>query len=168
MKHILIESLISTLGNVQLKLGDAVGAATAFEFRLRLIAELEPKVQFELKNLTTAPFYKADLIHMITAVIKVFQSNLNQDERKKIQNCRVPRNKLSHGSPVELMIELGIEPTGREIDPRTGKRNILSKEDLAEGIKSIERNQIFEKFTLQANEAIGILDRKILRTLHSP
>lgn len=166
MKHILTEQLISTLGNVQQKLGAAVGAATAFEFRLRLIAELEPKVQFELKKLTPFPFYKADLIHMISAVIEVFQSNLNPDERKKIQDCRVPRNKLSHGSPVELMIELGIEPTGREIDLR-GKRNVLSKEDLAEGIKSIERNQIFEKFTVQANEAIGILDRKILQTLHS-
>ncbi len=43
MMHLTIESLISTLGNVQLKLGDAVGAATAFEFRLWLIAELEPK-----------------------------------------------------------------------------------------------------------------------------
>jgi hypothetical protein len=61
------------------------------------------------------------------------------------------------------MIALDIEPTGRKIDSITRKRNILSKDELVEGSKSIERNQVLAKFTQQLNELISIINDKILR-----
>lgn len=136
MTDILIEPLISILNNIQSKINYAAGAATALELRFRIIAQLEPKVQKELRK----PYHKVELIDLIEAILKIFRGNLNLEDQEKIKNCRLLRNKTSHGSMVELMFNLGIEPTGREIDPRTGKRNVLNEEDLIEGVKSIIRN----------------------------
>lgn len=159
----LIEHQISILNNLQVKLGEAAGAATSLEWRLRIIAELEPKVRDKLKEKTSAPFYKAKLEYLIDAILHVFEKKLTSYEYEKIKEYRDPRNKLTHGSPVELMIALGIEPTGRKIDSITRKRNILSKDELVEGSKSIERNQVLAKFTQQLNELISIVNDKILR-----
>ncbi len=161
MTDILIEPLISILNNIQSKINVAAGMATALELRFRIIAQLEPKVQKELRK----PYHKVELIHLIEAILKIFKCNLDLEDQEKIKNCRPLRNKTSHGSMVELMLNLGIEPTGREIDPRTGKRNVLNEEDLIEGVKSINRNSGLEKYTRQAKEIIEILDKKILRNL---
>jgi hypothetical protein len=159
----LIEQQISILNNLQVKLGEAAGAATSLEWRLRIIAELEPKVRDKLKEKTSAPFYKATLEHLIDAILHVFEKKLTSYEYEKIKEYRDPRNKLAHGSPVELMIALGTEPTGRKIDPSTKKPNILSEDELVEGSKSIERNQVLDTFIRQLNELISIVNEKILR-----
>ena len=54
----LIEQQISILNNLQVKLGEVAGAATSLEWRLRIIAELEPKVRDKLKEKTSDPFYR--------------------------------------------------------------------------------------------------------------
>ncbi|MFA6118636.1 MAG: hypothetical protein WCT85_01670 [Parachlamydiales bacterium] len=163
--HVLIEPLICTLNNIQSKIDTAAGAATALEIRLRIIAQLEPKVQIELKNRTKKLYYKADLIHLIDAVIETFQDKLDLNDQAKIKSCRLPRHKTSHGSFAELMIELTGEVLGREIDPHTRKRKPLEKNDIIEGAVCIERNHGLEEFSKRAKEAIEILERKILRSL---
>jgi hypothetical protein len=162
----LMNQFIIILNEIQSKVDEAVGAATALEMRLRLIAELEPMVQTELKTKTSKLYYKADLFHLIYAVINVFSNQLTQSESSKIDIFRESRNKAVHGSLVELMLKLGITPTGRDmVDPHTKTRNILSEGDLVEGVKSIARNQGLETFTRQAREVIKILEDNILRKL---
>ena len=163
---ILIEPLIQTLNNIQLKIDAATGAATALELRLRIIAQLEPKVQPELKKKTPLLYYKAKLFHLIDAILEVFQDKLNPNDQEKIKKCRPPRNKLSHASLVEFMISLCIEANGREIDLRTGKGKPLPKNDLIEGAKCVDRLPALEEFSKRARAAIQILDEKILRTLN--
>lgn len=162
---VLIEPLISTLHNIQCKIDSAAGAATALELRLRIISQLEPKVQDELKKKTKKPFYKAELEHLISAVLEVFKGQLDLIEHDAIINCRPPRNKLIHASLVELMIKLSGEALGREIDPRTGKGKPLTEDDLVEGAKCIERGRGLDIFSQRAREAVSILERKILRSI---
>lgn len=45
---VLIDSLIIILHNIQQKINSAAGAATALELRLRIIAQLELRIQDEL------------------------------------------------------------------------------------------------------------------------
>lgn len=160
-----IEALIQILNNIRLKSDAAAGAATALELRLRIIAELEPNVQIALKRQKKPPYFKADLIDLIDAVIEVFQDKLDPMSQDKIKSCRPPRNKVAHGSFAELMIELNGEALGRDLDGRTGKYNPIEKGDIVEGVICIERNRGLESFTLRANEAIEILEQKILRSL---
>ncbi len=160
-----IEGLISVLHNIQSKIDAAAGAATALELRLRTIAQLDSKVRDELRKKTKKPFHKAELEHLIPAVLEVFQSNLNSIEREKITNCRPPRNKTSHASFAELMIALNGEALGREIDPHTLKRKPLEEDDIIEGAICIERNGGLDEFSKRAREAVLILESKILRSL---
>lgn len=162
---VLIEPLISTLHNIQLKIDSAAGAATALELRLRIIAQLENKVQIELKRKTKKPFYKAELEHLIFAVLEVFKEKLDPTEHNAIIRCRPPRNKLIHASLVELMINLNGEALGREVDPNTGKGKPLAEDDLVEGAKCIERSRGLDIFSQRAREAVVILETKILRSI---
>lgn len=162
---VLIEPLISTLHNIQLKIDSAAGAATALELRLRIIAQLEPKVQEILKTKTKESFYRVKLEHLIAAVLHVFKDKLNSAEYDAIIECRIPRNKLIHASLVELMIKLNEEALGREIDPQTGKGKPLREDDLVEGAKLIERSRGLDIFSQRARVAIEILERKILRSI---
>ena len=162
---VLIEPLILTLHNIQSKIDTAAGAATALELRLRIIAQLETKVQDELKKKTKKPFYKAELEHLIFAVLEVFKDKLEPIEHDAIINCRPPRNKLIHASLVELIIKLNGEALGREIEPRTGKGKPLTEDDLVEGAKCIERGRGLDIFSQRAREAVSILERKILRLI---
>jgi hypothetical protein len=157
-----IGGLISILHNIQCKIDAASGAATALELRLRIIAQLEPDVQLELKNKKKPRYHKADLIDLIEAVLKVFQDKLTPEERLKIESCRPPRNKVTHASFAELMIKLSGEAPSRVIDPHTLKHKALLEDDIIEGALCIERNRGLEIFCVQAREAIAILERKIL------
>lgn len=162
-----IEGLITILHNIQSKIDAAAGAATTLELRLRIIAQLNDNVRKELKIKTNKPFHRADLEHLISSVLKVFQDNLDPVEREKITNCRPPRNKTSHASFAELMIALNGEALGREIDSHTLKRKPLEEDDIIEGAICIERNGGLDEFSKRAREAVLILENKILRSLRS-
>lgn len=155
--------LINALNNMQLKIDAASGAATALEMRLRIVAELVSEVQTELRKKTNDPYHEAKLYYLIPAILEVFQNELDRTERKQIEACRPPRNKLSHASFVELSING--EATGRLLDIRTGKGKPLKKENLLEGALSLERSRGLEEFTKEARKAVQIVDSKILRSL---
>lgn len=159
-----VEGLVSTLHDIQLKIDAAAGAATALELRLRIIAQLSDNVRVELRKKTSKPFYKAHLEDIISAVLKVFEDNLDSIEREKITNCRLPRNKTSHASFAGLMISLNGEALGREIDPHTLKRKPIEEDEIIEGAICIGRNGGLEEFSKRAREAIFILEDKILRS----
>lgn len=158
---VLIDPLISLLNNIQSKIDAAAGSATTLELRLLIIAQLEPKVQEELKKWKKPYCLNA----LINSVIEIFKNKLDLSDQVKIKSCHYPRNKITHGNFAELMIELNGEALGREIDPYTGKRKPLEKNDIIEGTICIERNHGLEDFSKKAKEAIEILDRKILRSL---
>lgn len=160
-----IGGLINVFNNLQLKIDEATGAATALEMRLRIIAELVPEVQTELRKKTKKLFRDAELNYLIPAVLQVFQNELDHTERQKIESCRFPRNKLSHACFVEFMLAINGEAPGRLRDNRTGKGKPLQKENLLEGIRSLDTSGALEEFTKRAKEAIQIVDRKILRSL---
>ncbi|NGX34817.1 MAG: hypothetical protein K1060chlam1_01174 [Candidatus Anoxychlamydiales bacterium] len=161
---ILIGALIITLNNIQSKIDVATGAATALELRLRIIAQLEPKMQVELKKQKTN-YADASLQDLIDALLKVFQDKLNSGDLHKINNIRYPRNKTSHANFVQLMINLNGEALGREINPRTGKREPLGNKDIIEGAICIDSSQALVKFSQRANKVIEILENKILYSL---
>jgi hypothetical protein len=69
------------------------------------------------------------------------------------------RNALLHGNFITLMVLLDISPTGRQIS--SGKRNVLECKNIKEAIVSIDKNQGFHQFSIQANEVISILDKII-------
>ncbi len=160
-----IGALIQTLKNIQPKIDTAAGAATALELRLRVIAQLEPKVQIALGKKANSQYHKGPLSYLIDVILEVFQDRLDPADQEKIKICRLPRNKVIHGSFAELMIELNGEALGREIDPRTGKHRPLEKIDIIEAAISIDHTQGLEDFSRRANEAIDILERKILLSL---
>ena len=54
---------------------------------------------------------------------------------------------------------MNISPTGRQILPKKGTRNLVDDGDIKEAILSIERNQGFEKYTKQAEEVKSILKK---------
>jgi hypothetical protein len=156
---ILNEPLISILHNIQSKIDAAAGAATALELRLRIIAQLEPRVQDLLKTRTPR------LNHLIDAVLKVFHHTLNSRDQDIIKKCRLPRNMLIHASFVEFMINITGEALGREFDPRTLKSKPLAEDDLVEGVKCIEKSRALDEFSKRAGEAVRILEENVLRSL---
>ena len=160
-----IDALLQTLANIQLKLDTASGAATALDLRLRIIAQLAPRVRLALSRKKRGAFHQVKLHQLVDAVLEVFSDRIEPKDQEKIKKIRHPRNKAAHGSFVELMIALNREPQGRELDPHTGKRKLLSVDDIIEGVICIERNRGLEEFSMQVNEAVKILDDKILRTL---
>lgn len=160
-----VDSLITILHNIQLKIDSAAGAATALELRLRIIAQIEEKVRDELKKNTKEPFHQAALKHLISAVLEVFQDKLDATEQSIIKQCRPPRNKTAHGSFAELMIELAGEASGRQLDNRTLKPLPLAEDDIIEGAICIERNGGLGDFSKLANRAASILEEKIIRHL---
>lgn len=166
--NIPVTGLIQTLKNIKEKIDAAAGSATFLELHLRIIAQNDPRVQTELtkaqaKNSSKkCSFHQADLNDLIEATICVYQNNLDSTEQDKLKKIRVPRNKTIHGSFAELMIELNGAAPGREIDPLSRKRKLLAKDDIIEGVLSIERNGGLEEFAIRANEAVEILQRKIL------
>jgi len=162
---VIIEPLISILHNIQLKIDTAAGAATALELRLRIIAQLEIKVRDELRKKTKKAFHKAELDHLISAVLDVFQDKLDPVEQNIIRSCRPPRNKTAHGSFAELMIELTGEAPGRHFDSYTLKPMPLEENDIIEGAVCIERNRGLDEFTKRARIAVSILEDKIMRSL---
>lgn len=87
--------------------------------RLRIVAELLQEVQDELRKLTKEKYYKADLYHLIPAVLEVFRDYLTDTERQQIGSCRPPRNKLSHASFAEFMLEVNGSAPGRMLNPDT-------------------------------------------------
>ncbi len=160
-----IEALILMFNSIQLHIDKASGAATALDLRLRAIAQLEPKVQAALKKKKRPPYHQAKLSHLIEAILEVFPDQLSLTEQAKLQNCRQPRNKATHGSFAELMIELNGKAPSREIDRKTLKPKPLAEDDIIEGAICIERNGGLEDFSRRAKEAIEILEKKVMRSL---
>jgi hypothetical protein len=157
-----IGGLINVLNNIQCKIDAATGAVTALELRLRIVAELVPEVQIELSKNTKKRYHEAKLHDLIPAILATFQNELDPAERIQIENCRPPRNKLSHGSIVEFMLEVNGEAPGRQLDLHTRKGNPLKKGNLLEGALSIDKSRGLEEFCKRAKEAISIIDSKIL------
>jgi hypothetical protein len=164
---ILIKPLISILHNIQLKIDAAAGAATALELRLRIIAQLDERVQEELKNKTKKAYHKAELEHLIDAILIMFQNELEANEKDIISNSRIPRNKATHASFAELMIVLAGEAPGRQLDNRTLKPLPLDEDDVVKGAICIERNRGLDEFAKRARIAVSILETKVMRALKS-
>ena len=168
---VLIEPLISILHNIQLKIDAAAGAATALELRLRIIAQLDKSVREELKNQQklrkkrSKAFHQADLEDLIAAVIEVYKDKIDDDERRTIESCRLPKNKATHASFAELMIQLTRAAPGRQLDHRTLKPMPLDEDDVIEGAVCIERNRGLDEFSKQARIAVSILEGKIMRSI---
>lgn len=168
---VLIEPLISILHNIQLKIDAAAGAATALELRLRIIAQLDKSVREELKNQQklrkkrSKAFHQADLEDLIAAVIEVYKDKIDDDERRTIESCRLPRNKAAHASFAELMIQLTGAAPGRQLDHRTLKPMPLDEDDIIEGAVCIERNRGLDEFSKRARIAVSILEGKIMRSI---
>jgi hypothetical protein len=164
--------LIMVFNNIRSKIDAAAGAATFLELHLRAIAQLNPRVQIELRRVQAERgikkpkcYHQADLNYLIDAVIGVFRDKLAPEEQDVLKSCRVPRNKTSHGSFAELMIELNGEAPGREIDPTTGKRKPLAEDDIVEAAICIEWNGGLEEFTKRADKAVALIQEKVLRPL---
>ena len=156
-----IGGLINALNNLQSKIDEASGAATALEMRLRLVTQLVPEVQAKIKG----SYLKADLYDLIPAIIEIFQPELTQEDCQKIESCRPPRNKLTHADMAAFMMLLNGEAPSRLLNIRTGKGHPIAKDNLLEGALSVERSGALEKFTQKAREAVAIVDSKILRAL---
>ncbi|MGE3921070.1 MAG: hypothetical protein AB7F64_09120 [Gammaproteobacteria bacterium] len=162
---VLIEPLISILHNIQSKIDFATGAATALELRLRIIAQLDDRVQKELKRKTKKAYHKAELEHLIDSVLIVFQNELEIHEKDIISNCRIPRNKTTHASFAELMITLVGYASSRQLDNHSLKPLPLNEDDIVEGAVCIERNGGLDEFAKRARIAVSILETKVMRTL---
>jgi hypothetical protein len=169
-----MNGLIGILNNVRSKIDVAAGAAVSLELHLRIIAQKNPRVQRELLEVQTSKgkkgdgkkrYHQADLSDLLDAIIEVFQNKLDLKDQELLKNCRILRNKTSHGSFAELMIALSGEAQGRETDPLTTKRKSLKEDDIIEGVICIEWNGGLEKFSQQANRAIDLLREKILPSL---
>lgn len=169
-----IGAMLTNLNNIQLKLEAASGGAVAVEMRMRLIGQLCEKVKNKIKeiintyksnNMPKKPpsnkYWDCELSFLDRAIEEIFHDKLAPDERQKIEDFRPLRNKLLHADFVTLMKRMDINPTGRQILSIDGKRNILDCDDIKEAVLSIDRNQGFEKFQLQAKEVCSILDRLI-------
>jgi hypothetical protein len=157
--------MINALHNLQGKIDVAAGAATALEMRLRIVAELVQEVQDELRKRTKESYHEAKLYYLIPAILEVFQDHLTDIERQHIESCRPPRNKLTHASFVEFMLEINGEAPGRVIDRRTMKGRPLKKENLLEGAISLDHSGALENFTRKAQQATSIVEEKIMRAL---
>lgn len=168
---VMIEPLISILHNIQLKIDAAAGAATALELRLRIIAQLDVSIREELKNQQKLrkkrpkDFHQADLEDLIAAVIEIYKNKIDDDERRIIESCRLPRNKAAHASFAELMIQLTGEAPGRQLDHRTLKPMPLDEDDIIEGAVCIERNRGLDEFSKRARIAVSILEEKVMRSI---
>lgn len=156
---------INALHNLQGKIDLASGAATALEMRLRIVAELVQEVQDELRKRTRESYHEANLYHLIPAVLEAFQDHLTDIERQHIASCRPPRNKLSHASFVEFILQINGEAPGRVIDRLTMKGRPLKKESLLEGAMSLDHSGALENFTRKARDALSIIEDKIMRVL---
>ena len=156
---------INALHNLQGKIDEAAGAATALEMRLRIVAELVQEVQDELRKRTKDSYHEAKLYHLIPAILEVFHDYLIDAERQQIESCRPPRNKLTHASFVEFMLAVNGEAPGRIIDRRTMKGRPLNEGNLLEGSMSLDHSGALENFTRKARQAIAIVEDKIMRVL---
>lgn len=171
-----IEILVSCISNIEGQLEQACGAAVAVEMRMRLIGQFSQPIRERIKELIkewkiknpqsknkpSDKYWNCDLCFLDQAIVDIFQDSLDPIEFQTLLEFRDLRNKLLHGDFVGLMKALKILPTGRQILSAEGDRNILASEDIAEAIKSVERNQGLSKIRTKANEAITVLD-KILR-----
>lgn len=163
--HAPMSGVCSALGNIQLKIDVAAGAITALEMRLRIIAELLQEVQDELSNRTKDSYHEAKLYHLIPAILTVFQGHLSQEESQRIEHCRPPRNKLSHASFVEFMLEVNGSAPGRMLNPKTGKPYELKKENLLEASLSVDYSRALENFTCMVRTATATVEEKIMRAI---
>lgn len=160
------------LNNIQLKLDSCAGAAVAIEIRMRLIGEFHDPVKNKLKEIVkkyqkdkklkdTPPYeyWNCKLCFLDDAIDQIFTDKLTEIESKILNSFRRLRNEFMHANFVKLMRLMGIEATGRQV--LANRRNTLNQPEIEEAIKSIERNQGFEKFRERANEVICILDKLI-------
>ena len=168
-----ITSMLNNFGHAQLHLNEAAGYAVMVEVRMRLIGQLCEEVRNALvevvdkymqdnpkcKRKPKVNYWECDLQFLDDAIDQVFAEKLTSKKRQQIDEFRGLRNKLLHGDFVNLMVLMGIVPTGRVLDPN-GKRNVLEEKDLREAILSIgsERNQGFKKIREKAENVISILD----------
>lgn len=171
-----IESLLSYMKNIEVKLQEACGATVAVELRMRLIGQFSQTVRDKIKELIKAwklknpqskkkpsdKYWNCDLCFLDQAIVDVFQSSLSPIEYQTLLEFRDLRNSLLHADFVALMTSLKILPTGRQVLSIKGDRNILSSEDIEEAIKSVDRNQGLATIRNKANEVIVMLDN-ILR-----
>ena len=163
--HARMAGVCYALSNIQPKIDAAAGAVTALEMRLRIVAELLQEVQDELRKRTKEKYYKADLYYLIPAVLAVFRDYLTDTDHRQIENCRPPRNKLSHASFAEFMTKVNGSAPGRTLNPQNGKPYELKNENLLEAALSVDHSRAFENFTCTVRTAISIVEGKIMQAI---
>lgn len=162
----------NNLSSATIKLGEVAGPALAVELRMRLIGQFSEPVRVKLKQIqenkkkekkyiAVKEYLDCNLEYLDDAIIEVFKDKLQPNELVELEQYRPLRNKLLHADFVNLMIRLGIEPSGRQFFPKTGTRNALEPKDIKEAFLSIISNQGFEKMRSQANGVIVILNKII-------
>lgn len=157
------QGVLNNLKNINFKIMEASGPAVVAESQMRLLAQFSLAVQNELRTLhKTDKYWDCRLEQLEDAILIVFKNQLNDIEREKIEYFRKLRNKLLHADFIGLLIKMKIDPRGREINPKTGERNILSPDDIKEGIICIDRNFGFDNFKKLANEVTEIIQKLIL------
>ena len=112
-----------------------------------------------LKQIPKIENYRDCLLSNIcSAITQVFKENLGNDEVKLLKHACQIRNSLVHSDFVKLMKIIEIEPIGREIDGRTGKRVPLKKgANLFNALWGAKHSEAFEKARRKIEEAIEIL-----------
>ena len=160
-------AVLEQLGNIQCKLGNALGSVVAAEMRMRLIGQLSESVRITLKECVKKEqdkeFWNCKLTCLQKSIESVFNKNLESSEIQKLESFRKLRNKIAHADFVSLMKLLKIEETGREVLP-SGKRSDLDISDIKGAIISIDYRGWLENVQTIAEEVIGILN-KIIWTL---
>ena len=166
--------LVKNLGNIQLKLNEASGLAVGIETRMRLIGELSEPIRAKLKEIyknndskvtkkraSSPNYWKCELWMLEEAIIDVFKKDLTANEVKDLENFRDLRNSLLHGNLINLLTLMGMPAEGRITCPKTGKKNILTDQDIKESIICIDNKGGLEKFRPLAFEIMRILDKII-------
>lgn len=168
-----INALLSILNNQIIKLGEATGAVVSVEIRMRLICQLCEPARVKLVELVadsqrkrkSNKYWECDPAFLAQTIDIVFGVDLNTEDREEILKFPSVRAKLLHGELISLMERLGIFPSDRQPKLLAGQlvRGTVEAENIAEALKSIERNRGLEIARQYATKVAGILEQIINR-----
>jgi len=113
-----------------------------------------------LKQIPKIKNYRScKLSDICSAIIQVFKQDFKENELGFLKHACQIRNSFAHGDFFDLMKKMGIDPTGRERDGRSGKYVVLKKGarriDALWGAKS---NEVIQKAGRKIEEAIKVLE----------
>lgn len=152
------------LNNIAISLGQTFSAIQKVEIILRLFAENSSKIRERLKEIQTSKkkdsYLNCSFKTIFEAVFDVFDSLINEDEKKRILNIITIRNKLAHGSFSELISKIKeIYPENIDNNSRYHNQN-LDKYDISGGIMLLSSGKFIDKPRADAEEICTILVKK--------